>query len=513
MLFSISIIVVILVVSGFSFYKTLSNSIKDTVGVNSLEITYFLSKLPAVVDALKDPDQGAALQQIYEEYISEINGNFFLVLIDQEGVRHTHRDPTLIGQQITGDDVEKALSGEAYISTAHGISGPTLRTFAPVVDPETNTQIGVLALGFSQEKISDLVKSHLDSILFWLLMAFTFGIVASILLAKAIKRILFNHEPEEIAKLFREKEAILESLSEGIIVINQDNNITLVNKAAKSILNLPKDIDENKIYELVEEFSIVRIINSPLQKTNIELNVNGTIILASYSPITQKNKNWGYIIAFRDISEARKLAEDLTGVNQYIDGLRAKTHEFSNKLQTLSGLIELEQYEEVLTYISTTNVQQQNLLDSLTNNISEPKILGLLLGKIQQAVEHNVQITFTPGSYLGKISPFMPVDSIALIIGNLLQNAIDAVKEKPFGEVQITLLDKKDKLIILVEDNGDGIKNSNENVIFKKGYSTKGTYGYGLFLVKHHTENILGGTLHFSQDEGTSFTIQIPKAG
>lgn len=506
--FSISIIAIVLIISGLSYYKLLSELTEDTVGENALEITHFLAKLPAVREALKDPEVGTGLQKVYEEYLTGSDNEIFLVLVNQDEFRITHPKSSLIGYPVTGNDIDRALSGEAYYSSATGISGPTLRTWVPVIDPETNEQLGIIAIGFSQENVSNFVERNIDALIFWLLVAFSIGIIASTIFANQIKKVLHNHEPEEIAKLFIEREAMFESLSEGIIAIDQDNKVTLINNAAKRILNLPYNINKRKIYDLIEDFALLK---SPLNNKDLELYINNTAILASYYPISQQNKTLGHIITFRDISEVRRLAEDLTGVNQYVDGLRAKTHEFANKLQTLSGLIELNQYDEVQAYILNTNRQQQKLLDFLTRNIREPKISGLLLGKVQQALELNIHITFTPGSRLDHLPPNISVNSIALIIGNLLQNAIDAVKETKLGEIQITLLDKKDKLTIVVEDNGKGIDDKKAELIFNKGYSTKGTLGYGLFLVRHHAENLLEGAVHFFQNEGVTFTVQIPK--
>lgn len=507
-LFSTSVIAIVLIVSGYSSYIILSKSIEETVGENALEITNLISKLPAVHEALKEPDKRVDLQEVYEDYLNESDKELFFVLVNQDGVRYTHPNSSLIGFHVTGNDINRALSGEAYYSFANGISGPTLRTWVPVIDPDTNQQLGILAIGYSQKNISSYVQRNMDLLVYSLLIAFSIGIFAAIIFAKQIKKILHNHEPEEIAKLFIQREAMLESLSEGIIATDQDNNITLINSAAKQILNLPQDIDKRKLSEIMDDFSLLK---SPSNYQNMELFVNDTVILANYYPISKQNKIWGHIITFHDISEVRRLAEDLTGVNEYVDGLRAKTHEFSNKLQTISGLIELNRYDEVKAYISNTNNQQQKLLEFLTRNILEPKISGLLLGKIQQAIELNVKVTFTPGSKIGKLPPKIPVDSVALIIGNLLQNAIDAVKHTSSGEVQLTFLDKDNHLTILVEDNGSGINKENVQTIFTKGFSSKGTLGYGLFLVKHHVENLLNGSITFSQNEGVCFSVQIPK--
>ncbi|WP_413375474.1 ATP-binding protein [Alkalihalobacillus sp. 1P02AB] len=510
-LFSTSIVAVVLIISAFSYYKILSDSIEESIGENALELTHFLSNLPAVREALKEDGSYSEIEYMYHQYLDKADDEIMIVLVDQTGVRKFHPNQSLIGQTVTGDDVDRALQGESYISRAEGISGPTLRTWVPVIDPDTNEQLGVIAIGYLKQNINNFIQRNLDSIILGLFIAFSIGIIASIMLSSQIKKILYNHEPDEIAKLFIEREKIFESLNEGIIVFDKKNKLRLINQSAKDILSLPNDLDNESLYNLVKDFSIIKD-NSNVETKDLELNVHNTPVLANHYPMKNSDEQiWGHIITFSDISEVRHMAEKLTGVQQYVDGLRAKTHEFSNKLQTITGLIELQCYDEVLEYVSNTNKQQQQLLEYLTRNILEPKILGLLLGKTQQALELNVSLKISPGSHIHRLPANISVDSLVLIMGNLLQNSIDAVKNQPNGEVHLTLLDKNDVITILIEDNGSGITENDVPYIFDKGHSSKGTLGFGLYLVKHHTENLLGGEIHFSQEDGTCFTVRIPK--
>jgi two-component system CitB family sensor kinase len=108
-------------------------------------------------------------------------------------------------------------------------------------------------------------------------------------------------------------------------------------------------------------------------------------------------------------------------------------------------------------------------------------------------------------------------DSLVTIIGNLVNNAFEAVRgnEKDEKNVTLFLTDLGKDLIIEVEDNGKGIDSGKSDLIFREGYSTKNkknNAGIGLSLVQKEIET-LGGTITYSSQlgEGTIFTVAIPK--
>jgi sensor histidine kinase regulating citrate/malate metabolism len=512
------VILLVLALSGYAFYQILQASVEEAVGHNSLQYSLFLAHLPSIQKALKDGPTENDLQAIYERYLQETDNYIFVVLIDMEGIRYTHPNRSLLGQHITGGDIARSLQGEAYVSKATGVSGTTVRTFVPVFDPESGEQIGAISVGVLEKTLLGIIKEYMSPVLLWLAVALLIGIAASIMLARKIKEILHGFEPDEIAKLFLEKEAILESLSEGLIAVDPDHSITLVNRAARRLLNLRGNLYGQKIEEVLPGHLFGQLMDRDEPEENVEVFTPNMSLLASSFPIRENGKNMGTIITLQDITQVRRLAEELTGVEQYIDGLRAKSHEFMNKLQTLSGLIDLQKYDEVKRFISSTTSQEQELLHFINRNIKDPKISGLILSKFQQADEQNIAITFTPGSRINPLPAEISSDSIVLILGNLIQNAIEALRGRKDGEIQITLLDKEDELVLAVEDNGPGIPEELGHRIFEKGVSTKNrdgneVKGYGLYLVKNHVENKLGGEIQMdsSPEEGTSIVVIIPK--
>ncbi|SDH68724.1 two-component system, CitB family, sensor histidine kinase MalK/two-component system, CitB family, sensor histidine kinase DctS [Alteribacillus persepolensis] len=518
MIYITSIIVISVLIMGVFSYRTLHQAAEESTYYYLVKAADILSKLDIVEDTLQNQVPANNLQASYEEFLKE-EGNedsIFIVLIDQEGTRYTHPNSALIGEKITGNDVKQAFNGQTYISSADGISGPTIRAFVPVNDSETGEQIGVFSVGVLQQSISDMLLKYLQSLNAWLIFTIIFGAVVAVWMARRIKKILHGFEPREIAALFREKEAMLESMSEGILAIDNQNRVTLLNRAAKTILNIDDQLIGQKLERFPQLQPFAHSINDrTVCNKDIEIRVNNVIIMARYQSIVLEHQVvHGTIISFRDITAVEEMAEELTGVQQYVDALRAKTHEFMNKLQTLSGLVELKRYQEVKDYIIQTTHQQQKKIHFFKKHIQEPKLTGLLLGKCQQAEETNTLIHFTPGSSIGKLPASYPVNSLVLIIGNLVQNAIEILRENDKGEIIITLLDETENIHVIIEDNGPGIEEENLENVFKRGFTSNGQgRGIGLSLVKYHVDQLLKGSIMVdsSVGEGTAFYLTLPK--
>jgi sensor histidine kinase regulating citrate/malate metabolism len=507
------VVLLVLLIVGISFSKIVLNSIEYEVGHNALEIAHFVSVMPAVQKDLMDSNPADTLQPLIEHYQQKTNAKF-IVILNNNGIRYTHPNNELIGKMFTGGDEGPALKGAEYISKAKGVSGPSIRAFAPIIDPLDQRQLGVVVVGMYETNLFSIVKTYTASIIFWLLVGLAVGIVGSIILAKSIKNILHGLEPDQIARLFEEREAMLESLREGVVAVDYDSRITLINSAARKLLSLEESAIGQKVTDIVENSSLPRVIKSEKPEKDLELIVNGVTVLTDRTPIKVGTATVGAVATLRDMTEVRILAEELTGVKSYVEGLRAKTHEFMNKLQTVSGLLELEEYEKAKQYIKNTTIRQQKLMQFLNMHIHDPKTTGLILGKTGQAQEMNIDISIDPGSHLEELEHEIYSDLIVLVLGNLLENAIDSLKGHPAGEIIVCILDEAEEIALIVEDNGPGIPENQLPFIFEKGFSTKGVErGYGLFLIKSQVELHVNGqvTVSSSEKEGTSFVVRLPK--
>lgn len=508
----IVVIFSILLFVGYFFNLIISKLVEDTVGRSAMDVAKLVAELPDVRNALLMPNASEYLQPRTRELIAKTQAGF-ITIFDTNGNRFTHNNPDNIGKKFTGGDEGPALMGKEYVSKAEGISGPSIRAFVPI--KHNDQVIGVVCVGMFYNAIYRIVHSYFTSISASLVFGLIIGILLSVVLAKNVKKILHGLEPDEIANIVKEREALLNCLHEGVIAVDKHGKISLINESAHRILSIGKDAIGKPIAQTIPLTRMNEIMEKKTNDYNSEIAVNNVTIIVNRAPIIVNNEVTGAVSTFRDITEMRSLAEELTGVKQYTEGLRAKTHEFMNQLQIVNGLLELQEYDEAKSFIMQTTKCQQKLLQFLTRKIQDPKISALLIGKIQQADERNIKLTIDPGSFISHL-PAEISRSMVLILGNLIDNSIDAVEGYPDGTVEVTLLEHQQQWTVMVEDNGQGIPAEQVGFIFNKHYSTKNTgRGYGLYFVRNHLDHVLHGQIQVTSapGQGTAFLVTIPKAG
>jgi CitB family two-component system sensor histidine kinase CitS len=341
------------------------------------------------------------------------------------------------------------------------------------------------------------------------------GIVGGILLAKSIRKDTLGLEPHEIASLYRERNAILLSVKEGIIAIDGKGSITLINHSAKSMLNLES---ENLLGQHIKHFlhhiKIDDVLRTGKAVNNTEVPINEKTFIFNIIPIIENGSVAGVVSSFRDKTELKNLMNTITEVREYSDGLRAQTHEYANKLFLLSGLLQLDRYQEAFEFIQKESVMHQQQNQVLFNQIHDTNVQAVLLGKISKASEKKILLEIDADSYVDPLPVHIEAADIAIIIGNLLDNAFDAVEHQQEKKVAFSITGVGNDIIIEVTDNGKGISSEELTSLFTLGYSSKGDKrGYGLFNVKRIVES-LGGTVEVSsvQEGRTIFTVYLPKS-
>ncbi len=435
----------------------------------------------------------------------------FIVVFDMNGIRLTHPVEENIGKKFVGGDESRALSGQQYISEARGTLGISIRAFSPVF--HAGRQIGAVCVGSTINEISKEMYKKTQQFTPFILIALFLGIYCAYMLAANIKKEILGLEPNEIALLFKEKEAILENVKEGIITLNENGNLIQYNKEAARILGLTgKNMNMNFI-EYFEENNLYSSLNDTKGSDDFEVKIRpGVTILCRYNILrNDKNKIIGQVINFRDLTEVKKMADELTGIKKMAWSLRAQNHEFMNKLHTISGLIQLEEYDEALKYISKTANSGNDIAGIITRKIKSVNIAALLLAKYYKAEEMRISLEIDKQSYLNGVDNLINDEDLGSVIGNLIENSIDAVNVDGTGKIFFKILGNNDKLIVDVKDNGPGIPDDIVGKIYERSFSTKsGQRGYGLYIVKTIIENA-NGSISLSTDGGTAWHIEIPK--
>ena len=338
------------------------------------------------------------------------------------------------------------------------------------------------------------------------------GLIGALLLSRNIKKIIFGLEPHEIATLLEERNVIISSIKEGIVAIDRDERIILINDNARRLLDINDQVEGRLVTEVIPGTRLPEVMRTGIPHIDEEQVLNRTVIIVNRIPLKSRSETIGAVATFRDLSEIRALAEELTEVRQYTDALRAQHHEYLNKLHVVSGLLQLGKHDDAVRFIVKTVSVQQKVFDILRTRVREPDIAALLLAKINEAQEANIELELSERSLLPTLKT-EAVPSLVTIIGNLVQNAIEALQ--PLGRsgkrILVECFIAGGRFIVRVEDNGDGLDPQVRGHLFERGFTSKsagGNMGIGLSLVQMHA-TMLGGMIDVSEDHGVVVTVTL----
>ncbi len=502
-----SVLFVVYLLYALQISHLTRSSIKDT----GLAVARTLADMPVIKQGLASPEGSKVIAPLAEQ-VKERNHLLFVVVTDMNGIRYSHPNPQHIGAHFIGDDLEPALQGKESVGINRGNLVTSLRVFTPVYNIHSE-QIGVVIVGISLSKVDEQINHSRWNMLWGVLFSALVGTIGCALLIYTLKRILFGFEPYEISMLFEQRQAMLQSVKEGIIAIDQQGNITLMNQTARKVLLSPEDFSANNN---VAPSTVIATLTEVLESGNAiedrEIIISGQQLLCNVMPIYTRQRKIGAICTFRDKTEINQLTQQVNGMVNYVDALRERSHEFMNKLHVILGLLQLKRYDKLETYILQTANNYQVEIGALQSKIRHPVVAGFLIGKISRVLEAGHQLTLDEESFL----PDNPNEHQTMILitalGNLLENAIDALQGKPEGEIELFLHYHQGRLTAVVSDNGPGIEPEIHALIFEKGFSTKGEqHGVGLYLVKQQIENGQGN-IQVESVPGhlTQFTLTLP---
>lgn len=490
-----------------------ARSLEQEIGFRALAIARTLSQMEEIQQNVGKPGGSEVIQPIAEKARLATNVEY-VVVVDMDKIRYSHPLESFIGTRFGGGDESAAFANHEYLSRAEGVLGPSIRAFVPVKTDEGATQVGVVVVGILTPTLWQILMDIRWEIALSLLLGIMAGFIGSVYLARDIKKTLFNLEPWEIAQLLEERIAIFQAMGDGIIAIDREHRITVFNEAAKRIIGVSGDLVGRPVLEVIPDSRLPRTAETGEAEFNQERPIGKSVILASRFPIKVKGEIVGAVSLFKDKTEVRRLAEELTGVKQFIEALRVQSHEYMNKLHTIAGLLQLKRYQEAIDYIFEVSEEQQELTTFLGRNIKDYSVAGLLLGKYSRAKELQIDLHIDRYSRLNSLPEQGESAPLVIILGNLLENAMEAVGEMPNHrrKVYCSLREEQGNLEIVVRDAGPGISASLKEKIFTQGFSTKGTNrGYGLSLVRQAVMNCRGQIQVESEEgSGTTFRVLLP---
>ncbi|EPU1044906.1 sensor histidine kinase [Raoultella ornithinolytica] len=497
---------VLLLVYALWFIQ-ISDTTRDGVKDTALAVARTFSDMPEVKQALTLPPQSGLIQPLALA-ITRRNDLLYAVVTDMHGVRYSHPNARLIGKQFIGEDIQPAFNGKENFAVNHGVLAPALRVFTPVFNDQQQ-QIGVVVVGISLSKVDEqIAKGRWDVLLTVLFSALVCGI-GTWSLVRGLKRVLLGLEPQEISTQFQQRQAMLHSLKEGVVAVDVEGRVTLINPAASEIL-LSGPGKEIAHTPLLADLQEVLQTGEPIYDR--ELGCNGFLLISNTVPVRSQNAIVGAISTFRDKTEVSQLLQRLDGMVNYVDALRTTSHEFMNKLHVILGLLNMKSYDKLEEYVLQTAHTYQADIGEIQHRIKSPVVAGFLIGKIQRAKERGFTLNLAEESLVPDCPNEKQVTVLVTVLGNLIENALDAMSGQSEGEVGLLLHYQNGWLSGEVSDDGPGIPPANIDAIFNKGFSTKGeNRGVGLFLASQQLRE-LGGTLAVESEPGvfTQFFVHLP---
>ncbi|MGG4218077.1 sensor histidine kinase [Paenibacillus jamilae] len=533
MVFISLLVLIVTGLLGLSLRYMITSALYEEIGKRALTVANTLAVDAQIRDALEQTDTTLLRARINEAVkpVQASSGADFITIADRHLIRQWHVNPERIGQPMMDPLNHKVLQGQPSITQSTGSLGPSLRAKTAVYD-EHGRAIGLVSVGFLMTDVTQNIRTYTYTWLWFMVGALMIGILGGLVIARRVRHELHGLEPVEIGRLYQEKQAILESIGEGIIAVNSSGQVTLANPQAVRLLGLPPETSlygyelrhlaetANQLADvLATDFIEKNPGKQPDQEQSVlneEIEIQQRVVVVSRVPIKDRfGRILGTVASLRDKTELLRMTRQLTEVKDYADVLRSQTHEYTNRLYLISGLIQLECYDEAVDFI-TQESEEYRVHRSVSSSLSPDSIIAsLLISKKKQALKQGIVLhSFIKGVFATP-SPTLEWPLLAAIAGNLLDNAMEAVAIDSIsdGQVWFRLEEITGAIIVEVADNGSGISEDIQEKLFIKGASTKAEagHGYGLALVKEYTERMSGSIgVHERPGGGSIFEVYIP---
>ncbi|MBB6283042.1 two-component system CitB family sensor kinase [Geobacillus subterraneus] len=519
LLVQIVMLITVVVLINTILINTLFSSIiyevlKGSMGQQALNVAKLAAQNKDIIQAFEHENPSSIIQPISQQ-IRRLTGASYVVIGNRQGIRYSHHNPEYIGKPMGTSNEAVFRHRKAVIYEGVGVSGPAIKAKVPIQN-KNGEIIGVSSVGFLINDIEKKATMYRIKISKISLLVLIIGVTGAFLIAHRVKTLIFGLEPEEISFLFKEKEAILESIRDAIIAVNTNNQIVSMNRRARELfqddsLGINSPLTNFRIKEIIQE-----VIHTKKVLTNRKILLGPNLYIIDSSPILEGHNIKGVVMTVRTASEVERLTNEVSKIKAISDNIRAQNHEYLNKLNVIYGLLCLKQYGQAMELISVEVRERQDLMTFLVESVKDPLVAASLLGKMNWAKERKVSLEIDRNSNLTSLPPTIDSKLIVTILGNIIDNAIDAAQERNGlqAKVRVSFTDLGPDIVFDIDDNGSGIPEGWEQIIFSDGFTTKNgeNRGLGLALVKSSID-LLKGQLYIGKSDlgGARFTVIIPK--
>ncbi|CAM5726303.1 sensor histidine kinase [Streptomyces coeruleorubidus] len=493
------------------FLAPLSDQLDDQAMRRALAIAQTTAQQPGLAEEVRDtpPSPNGPVQREAER-IRKATKAEYVVVMDWRGVRWSHTDPKQIGG-IVSTDPGQALAGKEVMEIDSGTLGRSARGKVPLRDSD-GTVVGAVSVGIAYDSVRARLIHAIPGLLAYAGGALAVGALAAWLISRRVQRQTRDLAFSDIASLLSEREAMLHGIREGVVALDRTGRIRLVNDEAQRLLGIGDAVVGRSPDEALGAGRTADVLAGRVAGTDL-LTVRGQRVLVANRMPTDDG---GAVATLRDRTELEQLGRELDSTRGLIDALRAQDHEHANRMHTLLGLLELDMYDDAVEFVGEVVGDHRATAEQVTERIEDPLLAALLVGKATVAAERGVALWVSDRTRL----PDRLIDpqGLVTVVGNLVDNALDAVAGKPHARVEVELRAEGRTAILRVRDTGPGIPPEHRELIFTEGWSTKKPpahreRGIGLSLVRRLAERQGGSaTVGEAHGGGAEFTVVLPEA-
>lgn len=511
LLVQIGLITLVTTIGFFLVASLLDRHLVDQYGQRALTAARVLATDAELANAVADGDVPRVREQA--ERARAASGALFVVIADRNGIRLSHPNPDEIGEPVSTDP-RWVLAGHEVVDVQRGTLGVSARGKVPL-RASNGAVLGQVSVGFDAEEINTALLRLIGTTAAFTGGALLVGIAGAAWLTRVLKRRTLGLEPQELAELVRQREAVLYGIGEGVLAVDAAGDVSVRNREAEKLLGTSLPVGTHA--SALDIPSRLRdLLLGGRQADNLITLSGDRVLVANHRPVLRGDVELGSVLTLRDRTDLESLNRELDKVRSLTNTLRAQRHEFTNRLHTLSGLLQTGRHEEAVDYVQALTHGEVTGLGPAAEAVRDPYLVAFLSAKKSVAGEKGVVLVLAETSWVPSVL-VAPVE-VMTVVGNLVDNAIDAARvgaARP-ARVEVDLLADGTTLHVSVADSGDGVAEELREEIFTEGVSSKRSDGTGLGLALcRQAARSLGGDVRVAAtggQPGALFVAVMPDA-
>lgn len=508
----VGLLVVAVAIGAALVVSLLRAEMEDQYEQRALAIARSVAADPAIVQGVVAEDTSTV--QRLAEAVRLRTGALFVVVTDDRGVRLSHPNPAML-DQLVSTDPSRALAGEDVTAFERGTLGLSARGKVPLRSADGAVR-GTVSVGIAAGEVSQRTAKLISDELTFAGCTLLAGLLAAAGFAARLKRQTLGLEPWEMAELLREQEAVLHGVADGVLAVDAASQVTVCTAEAARLLGVAPVPGT----PLVDARLAPRIHDALIGRRPLlgEVAVLGDkAVVLTGGPVVRGVRDLGYVLTLRERSSLDELSSELEGLRAFSDALRAQSHEYTNRLHTLAGMLQIGDVEEARKYLRQLAADPLSVDTEDIVRVRDPYLRGLLVAKRATAGEHGVELRLIPGSRVGgRLAA--PLDAVT-VLGNLIDNGVRAAaagNRRP-ATVDVSVLHDGVDLEMAVADSGDGVPAWLADAVFEDGVTTdtdtSRPHGTGLALVRQMARSH-GGDVVLADagggEHGALFVARLP---